>query len=54
LDDVMDVEDLGKAGEAHGVCTYYASRNASPYADLLVLPHSALLAQVRQYCLYNS
>jgi chromosome transmission fidelity protein 1 len=45
LNSVMDIEKLVKAGESSGACPYYASRNAALEADLLLLPHSALLVQ---------
>eukprot|EP00884_Botryococcus_braunii_P018140 jgi/Botrbrau1/5009/Bobra.0396s0030.1 len=45
LESVMDVESLKEAGKARRVCPYYASRNAALEADLLLLPHSALLVQ---------
>ena len=43
----MDVEDLARLGRRKGACPYYAARAALPEADLVLLPYSALLAQVR-------
>lgn len=42
----MDVEDLAKLGRSKLVCPYYTARSAVPDAQLVLLPYSALLAQV--------
>lgn len=42
----VDVEELGKQGRRKGVCPYYTARSAVPDAQLVLLPYSALLAQV--------
>ena len=42
----VDVEELGKQGRRKGVCPYYTARSAVPEAQLVLLPYSALLAQV--------
>ena len=42
----MDVEDLARLGRRKEACPYYAARAALPEADLVLLPYSALLAQV--------
>lgn len=44
----VDVEELGKQGRRKGVCPYYIARSAVPEAQLVLLPYSALLAQVSQ------
>lgn len=43
----MDVEELGKQGRRKLVCPYYTARSAVPDAQLVLLPYSALVAQVR-------
>ena len=40
----LDVEELARAGSAHGVCPYYASRRLVRHADLLLLPYASLLS----------
>ena len=42
----MDVEDLAKVGRRQKACPYYTARSAIPEAHLVLLPYSALLAQV--------
>ena len=42
----VDVEELGKQGRRKGVCPYYTARSAVPDAQLVLLPYSALLAEV--------
>ena len=42
----VDVEELGKQGRRKLVCPYYTARSAVPDAQLVLLPYSALLAQV--------
>lgn len=42
----VDVEELGKLGRRKMVCPYYTARSAVPDAQLVLLPYSALLAQV--------
>jgi hypothetical protein len=49
----MDVEDLARLGRRTEACPYYAARAALPEADLVLLPYSALLAQVAA-CLGSS
>ena len=44
----VDVEELGKQGRRKLVCPYYTARSAVPDAQLVLLPYSALLAQVSQ------
>lgn len=44
----VDVEELGKQGRRKGLCPYYTARSAVPDAQLVLLPYSALLAQVSQ------
>ena len=48
LSQPVDVEELGKQGRRKSVCPYYTARSAMPDAQLVLLPYSALLAQVRQ------
>lgn len=43
----MDVEELSRLGERKGVCPYYTSRAALPSADVVLLPYTALLVQVK-------
>ena len=50
----MDVEELGKLGRRKLVCPYYTARSAVPDAQLVLLPYSALLAQVRSDRLFCS
>ena len=45
----VDVEELGKQGRRKVVCPYYTARSAVPDAQLVLLPYSALLAQVSQH-----
>ena len=47
LDEVMDLEDLASRGQQHKACPYYATRHALPAADVVLLPYSSLLTQVR-------
>lgn len=42
----VDVEELGQLGRRKMVCPYYTARSAVPEAQLVLLPYSALLAQV--------
>ena len=50
----IDVEELSRLGGRQGVCPYYASRAAVPAADVVLLPYSALLAQVQaRNCMCN-
>uniref|UniRef100_A0A061RRA7 Chromosome transmission fidelity protein 1 n=1 Tax=Tetraselmis sp. GSL018 TaxID=582737 RepID=A0A061RRA7_9CHLO len=44
LEAPLDVEDLGRLGAQHGVCPYYATRQAQPSADILFMPYAALLS----------
>lgn len=44
----VDVEEVGKQGRRKGVCPYYTARSAVPEAQLVLLPYSALLAQVSE------
>ena len=46
LREVMDVEDLASRGQQHRSCPYYATRNALPEADVVLLPYSSLTTQV--------
>ena len=49
----VDVEELGKQGRRKMVCPYYTARSAVPDAQLVLLPYSALLAQVTQVSWYG-
>ena len=42
----IDVEELGRLGRRKMVCPYYTARSGLPEAQLVLLPYSALLAQV--------
>ena len=42
----IDVEELGRLGRRKKVCPYYTARSGLPEAQLVLLPYSALLAQV--------
>ena len=44
----VDVEELGKQGRRKLVCPYYTARSAVPDVQLVLLPYSAVLAQVSQ------
>jgi chromosome transmission fidelity protein 1 len=45
LAEPTDVEDWKALGEATQTCAYYASRQALPHADLVVLPYSLLVCK---------
>ena len=41
----IDIEALAELGRKRSVCPYYASRRATPDADLILAPYSALLVE---------
>lgn len=43
LMEILDIEDLVAAGERTKACPYYASRDATRYAQLIMLPYQMLL-----------
>ncbi|KAJ4346932.1 ATP-dependent DNA helicase chl1 [Didymosphaeria variabile] len=40
---VRDIEDLGVLGKKLGICSYYASRPATKYCEIVALPYPLLL-----------
>ncbi|MFT7804710.1 regulator of telomere elongation helicase 1 isoform X3 [Arapaima gigas] len=43
MDNILDVEDLFKAGNKHRVCPYYLTRNLKQQADIIFMPYNYLL-----------
>ena len=41
----IDIEALAALGKKRGVCPYYAARKATPDADVILAPYSALLVE---------
>jgi len=45
---ILDIEDLVRSGNKHGLCPYYLSRNLKQQADIIFMPYNYLLdAKVR-------
>lgn len=48
---ILDIEDLGKLGEKHNCCPYYASRELYKEAEIVFLPYNYLLdPKIRDVC----
>nr|XP_035941075.1 regulator of telomere elongation helicase 1 isoform X4 [Halichoerus grypus] len=40
---ILDIEDLVRSGNKHGLCPYYLSRNLKQQADIIFMPYNYLL-----------
>lgn len=48
---ILDIEDLGKLGEEHECCPFYASKEKYRDAEILFLPYNYLLdPKIRDIC----